>query len=211
MNFKLNKIFEIIFYIAISLAIIILAVKFTLSFKPLYYFDINYLNINKESNLSTQNIKINYNYVIDYLNSKKTGEFNLPTLPSSKYGKIHFKEVRDIFVILDNILISCALISCMGLFINYKNKSLTFIGKVSNALLIIPTILLIPFIVNFNYSFVIFHKIFFRNGYWQFNPKYDPIINLLPETFFFHSALMILSIIMICSVILRIIYRKYKY
>ncbi len=54
------------------------------------------------------------------------------------------------------------------------------------------------------------HKIFFRNDDWMFNPSTDPIINLLPETFFLHCALIIILIIFLGSLILYLCYRHQK-
>ena len=63
----INKLFQILLTVTLSLFIIFSAVKLTLMFKPLYYFDIDYLNIEKESNFGRDEIIKNYDYVIDYL------------------------------------------------------------------------------------------------------------------------------------------------
>ncbi len=38
----------------------------------------------------------------------------------------------------------------------------------------------------------------------------DPVINMLPETFFMHMGVAILAIMLICSIVLQLIYRKLK-
>lgn len=206
MNTKLNKPFQILLSISFALTIVILASKFTLNFRSLYYYDIDYLNIEAMSNLSKDEIKKNYDYVIDYLNEDKDIKFQLPSLPSSKYGVVHFEEVKTIFMLLDKMLIICIIINVIGLFLN--RKSLIILKHVSTALFAIPLIIMGAFLINFDASFTIFHKVFFRNDYWIFDPNYDPIITILPEEFFFHAALLILSIIIFVSVLLRIVYIK---
>ncbi|HDA5285011.1 TPA: DUF1461 domain-containing protein, partial [Clostridioides difficile] len=46
--------------------------------------------------------------------------------------------------------------------------------------------------------------------YWIFNPNLDPVINILPEEFFFHSGMMILILILLASILLFVMYRLYK-
>ena len=46
---------------------------------------------------------------------------------------------------------------------------------------------MLPIVVNFEGSFVLFHKTMFNNDYWIFDPNLDPVINILPEEFFFHA------------------------
>lgn len=73
-----------------------------------------------------------------------------------------------------------------------------------------PALLAIPIAINFNACFIMFHKIMFSNDYWIFNPEIDPVINMLPETFFMHMGVAILAIMLICSIVLQLIYRKLK-
>ena len=68
----------------------------TVGFKQLYYFDINYLKISEQNNLTKEEIKRNYDYMIDYNLNKISGEFELPTIKSSPEGKVHFEEVKEI-------------------------------------------------------------------------------------------------------------------
>lgn len=205
---KQYKILQILFSLCLSLFIIFASVKLTLIFKPLYYFDIKYLNIEEQSNFSRGEIIKNYDYVINYLLSPKQQEFNLPSIPYSKYGQIHFKDVKRIFTTIDILLIATALLSAIGLALNMKRKHYYFIKQTSSMLILLPVILLTAITVNFDNAFVIFHKIFFKNDYWQFDPAIDPIINLLPQGFFYHSALLIFILIIFSSMSLRILYKR---
>jgi integral membrane protein (TIGR01906 family) len=208
MSALLQKTLKVFLFIAFTLGIISLAAKFTLNFKPLYYFDINYLNIEETNNMSKEDIKSNYSYLIEYIENDENIEFKLPTLPSSETGVIHFKEVKDIFQTLDKIIISSLVVIFLGLLVNLKNISV--LKHVSTFLISIPVILSIGFAISFNYSFTLFHKIFFRNDYWVFSPDEDPIINLLPQEFFMHSAILILFLILFIGIVLKFIFRKPK-
>lgn len=195
------------FIMCFTFSFIILSIYLTLLFKPLYYMDINALNIEQSSNLKKEDLKANYDYVITYLTQNKTEEFNLPTLASSKNGKTHFKEVKVIFDKLKIILCFSILISIIGIILNKRYKTIRYLLTSSIVLLIIPIILLIPFLINFDKSFTAFHKIFFNNDYWLFDSNFDPIITILPQEFFFHCALLIITTIAVISIALRCIYR----
>lgn len=204
---KSYKILQLLFCFALSLFIIFAAVKITLMFKPLYYFDIKYLNIEKLSGFSKDEIVKNYDYVIGYLLSPRGQEFKLPSIPYSQYGQIHFRDVKAIFTAIDNLLIITGLISAIGLFINIKHRSFDFLKRTCSVLIFLPITLLIAFMINFDAAFTIFHKIFFRNDYWQFDPSIDPIINVLPQEFFYHAALLIVLLVILSIIALRLLYR----
>lgn len=203
----MKKFLNVIFSICFSIFIITTAINFTVSFKQLYYYDIDKLNIPKLSNLSKEEIKLNYDYLIEYNLSKNVDEFQMPTIKSSNQGKIHFEEVRDIFQNVNKISRICLIISLIGIIIGIKNKDIKILNYTSKALIIIPLVLAIPMIINFEDTFVIFHKLMFSNDYWIFDPRLDPVINILPEEFFFHAGIMILGIVLVVSIILYTIYK----
>lgn len=205
---KQYKVFQLLFSLSLCLFIIVTAVKLTLMFKPLYYFDIDYLNIEELSGFSKDEIIRNYDYVIDYLMSPKEYEFKLPSIPYSKYGQIHFKDVKRIFTFIDISLVVTGLISAIGILINTKRNSFNFLKQTSSMLIVLPIVLLTAFMINFDRAFTLFHKIFFRNDYWQFDPEIDPIISILPQEFFLHSALVIVILIVVSIITLRLLYNK---
>lgn len=206
----MKKFLNIIFSVCISLVVIISAINFTVGFKQLYYFDIDYLNISELSGLSKDNIKLNYDYLIDYNLSKDVSEFKLPTLESSPEGKIHFEEVRNIFQNINKLSKLLMIISLVGIILSIKNKNIKLLKTTSMTLIIMPVVLALPILLNFEKSFIIFHKLLFRNDYWIFNPDLDPVINMLPEEFFFHAGMMILALIFAVSILLFIMYKLCK-
>ncbi|MBZ9685180.1 TIGR01906 family membrane protein [Clostridium estertheticum] len=213
MNIKtfLKFLLKTFFIFCFTFSFITLSVYFTLLFKPLYYSDINILNIEASTNINKEELKANYDYLITYLTNNKTEEFNLPTLPSSDHGKIHFKEVKVIFDKLKVMLLFSILVSIVGILINKRQKKIRYLLTSSIVLIVLPITLLIPFLINFDRSFTIFHQIFFNNDYWLFDIATDPIITILPQDFFFHCSLLIILSISIISIVLRCIYKsQYK-
>lgn len=199
-----------VFISSFIFSFLISSVYFTLLFKPLYYMDIGILHIENSSGLNKSELKSNYDYVITYITQNTNEEFNLPTLPSSIHGKIHFKEVKVIFDKLKIMLFSSLLISTIGILVNKKRKTIRYLLTSSISLIVIPLLLLIPFLVNFDKSFTTFHHIFFNNDYWLFDIKSDPIITILPQSFFFHCAILIIFLITMCSITLSFIYKTTK-
>lgn len=203
----MKKILNIIFPVCFSILIITGIIKFTVGFKELYYYDIDKLNIPILSNLSKEEIILNYDYLIDYNLGKDDKNFEMPTIKSSPQGKIHFEEVRDIFQNINKLFNLCLIISIIGLFINIKYKNIKFLNVTSKSLISIPVILALPIVINFEGSFVIFHKLMFSNDYWIFDPNLDPVINMLPQQFFFHAGVMMLSLVLISSILMYVVYR----
>ena len=206
----MKKISNLILAFLMSLFIITSIVKFTVLFKPLYYFDIKHLNIPILSGMSEEEIKLNYDYLIKYNTSYRDYEFNMPTLKSSIQGKIHFEEVRDVFKVLNKINIISGVISVLGIYIVLKKKEIKIIKYAGIISILIPIFLVIPITIQFEKSFEIFHRLIFNNDYWIFDPSKDPVINMLPAEFFLHCGVVILTGILIFSSIILTIYKILK-
>ncbi len=206
----MNKLSNIVVSLCLALAMIGASVIITLNIRDIYYNDIDKLNIESMSGLSREEIIENYDYLIDYNLSSNVGEFKLPTLTSSKPGKIHFEEVRDIFQNVKLLTIICGVIAIIGGILQIRKRDFKFLRNSSILIIILPVLLAIPIAINFNACFILFHKIMFSNDYWIFDPQLDPVINMLPEEFFMHMGITILVIMLIVSIILQLLYRLLK-
>lgn len=206
----MNKLSNIVVSLCLALAMIGASVIITLNIRDIYYNDIDKLNIESMSGLSREEIIENYDYLIDYNLSSNAGEFKLPTLTSSKPGKIHFEEVRDIFQNVKLLTIICGVIAIIGGILQIRKRDFKFLRNSSILIIILPVLLAIPIAINFNACFILFHKIMFSNDYWIFDPQLDPVINMLPEEFFMHMGITILIIMLIVSIILQLLYRLLK-
>lgn len=206
----MKRILDLFFSLVISVFIITSVIKFTVNFKQLYYFDIEYLNIPMISDMTNKDIKLNYDYLIEYNTKSSDSDFKLPTLKSSTQGKIHFEEVRDIFVNINKINFIMLIFSAIGIYFGFIKKDIEILKYSSATLITIPLILITPIILNFEKSFEIFHKLLFSNDYWIFDPSLDPVINMLPGEFFLHSGIMILGLILMFSIVMIISYNKIK-
>lgn len=199
--------FQLIMSLFIFLTTIVFFTKMVSNFKPLYYYDIVKLDIEKLSSLNVDTIKINYNYIINFLNLSNPSDFKLPTLNSSIDAKIHFFEVHKIFKYLNYFLWFSLLFIIISFIITVKNKIYLYLKISGISLMALPLILMPMFVTNFTEYFDDFHKILFRNNFWLFNPDTDPVILMLPESFFMHCLILIVSLSFLTGLILYIIYR----
>lgn len=196
---------NLLFSILLMFLFISFAVVVTLNFRPLYYWDMEHLDIAVNSGLSEDVIRENYDVLIDYNSMFYQGELEFPTLAMSESGRIHFEEVKVIFVAFQYLLLVDLLI-CAGLLIwHIRKKSFAFLKLTGIVTIIIPAIIGGLIALNWEWVFVTFHEIAFNNNYWIFDPAYDPVITILPDAFFMHCALMILAVVVVCALLCLIV------
>ena len=196
--------------VVLFLFILSFAVTFTLNFRPLYYMDIERLGIEERSGIPEEEIRENYDVLIDYNSMFNDEELEFPTLAMSETGKIHFEEVKEIFVGFQWTVLSSALIGLVSVFGLRKRvyKSKRYLKYTGIITILIPALLGTAMALNWDKAFVIFHKVAFDNDYWIFDATTDPVITILPDTFFLHCAAMILGMVVIGSVICLVLYAR---
>ena len=59
----------------------------------------------------------------------------------------------------------------------------------------IPVLIGLAALTDWERLFVSFHKVFFSNDYWLFDPATDPVILILPDGFFFQCLAVILVLV----------------
>ncbi|AJA48920.1 hypothetical protein CPAST_c28540 [Clostridium pasteurianum DSM 525 = ATCC 6013] len=207
MSNKKIFILQLVMSIIIFLATIAFFTKIVSNFKSLYYYDIVNLDIEKSSGIDVSTIKTNYNYLIDFLNQSNPSDFILPTLDSSVNGKTHFFEVHRIFSNLNYFLYFSIIFIIISVIISIKNKIYLYLKVSGISLMVFPLILAPILMTGFTDYFDSFHKILFRNDFWLFDPSADPVILILPESFFMHCLILIVFLSMLFGFILYVIYR----
>ncbi len=186
--------------LCLALFIISAAVTITLNFRPLYYHDISALKIEETSGFSKKVIKDNYDELIDYNQFFRSGKLKL-TMPMSKEGRIHFAEVKRIFVCVEILCIVTLILSCFLIKRQIAGRNFDFLKSASIMTVLLPSVVGILCAVNWDAAFILFHKIMFQNNYWLFDEATDPVIMILPDEFFLHCAVMIILLIFIGSLL----------
>ena len=208
---------DILFSFYLLMSSVVFSVIVTLNISPILYSLFIKLNkIPNYNNLSREEILNDYNNIIHYLNSPQEEVLKFKNFKISPIGEFHFLEVKEIFSSIYLICLACLILGII-LFILLKKFKLKISLKAFNIffyeVLFIFLGLILSFYLNFSKVFTLFHKIFFNNDYWIFDPKKDPIINVLPESYFLFLAIFILFLVMILSITSKIFYtlKKHKH
>lgn len=189
----MRKITDAVSAVTVMLCIISLAVVLTLAFKPLYYFDIKFLDIEGSSGCSEEEIKENYDALIAYNLSPFEKKLEFPTFPMSEEAEIHFMEVKNIFQFFLKSCFIFGTVSVILMMWKRRKKEYEYLKAAGIMTIIIPAVPGVFIGLNWDQAFVLFHKFMFQNDYWLFDSSTDPVINILPDVFFLHCAGMILG------------------
>ncbi len=209
-----NRFVTAVFTVSLFLFIITFSIALPIYFRPFYYWHIKPLGLEAISGFSASQIKAAYNDVLDYLTIPWNNTFFCGDMKFSKSGAAHFADCKALFNLNGAVLLCSAVIIVALLIINKrKNMGGFYIGKVPAALCVsgaaatlvatIGTLIAI----DFESAFYFFHSMFFSGkDNWQFYPKKDQIINVLPIEFFANCAVLIAASIILYFIVFLAIY-----
>ncbi|MEG1650644.1 MAG: TIGR01906 family membrane protein [Oscillospiraceae bacterium] len=186
----------------LSVSVLLLSISIGLGIlhtaDTLYRIDISALNIEQISGLPKEEILSNYHAVMNYLSPFEKGDFELPTLAYGEGSIRHFADVKNVFGLF-YIMGACGLAAVIVLWLTKQINKKTL--RISGCgVLLLPIALIVGVSMDFDASFIFFHSIFFEGSTWYLDPVTDPIINILPEQFFLHCALVIVACIISAAV-----------
>lgn len=191
----------------VSLFIITFGIVFTVFFKPLYYYCVDAFAIDMLTGISKEVIIENYNILINYQSIFYTGPLVMPDFSMSLGGEIHFEEVKNLFIVIQVLCMISGIGTIRLLIKSWKNKEVLYLKLASKLSILIPLCLGGICMINFSQAFIIFHKIFFRNDYWIFDARTDPVITILPQDFFMYGFLCIVGCIILGSIFCFALYK----
>ncbi|MGY4105786.1 TIGR01906 family membrane protein [Ignavigranum ruoffiae] len=162
------------------------SVLMTLLTSPwLYRPFINWFQLEQLTGLSYHQIALTYDEIIKFLLNPQQKSFSLSYFASSAQGAQHFVDVK--FLIF--LLIVIFMISAGGLIYFLQRKRKRRLKRQIETYfyfsMALPIFLLLAMIFAFDRFFILFHQVLFANDYWLFNPATDPVIQILPQEFFF--------------------------
>ena len=177
--------------------------------RPFYYLHIGTLGLEKASGLTAVQIRQAYGQMMDYcLGLRDT--FAAGVLPFSAEGASHFADVRTLFVLdLAVLVLSAAALILLGLYCRHKAVELhrfrghgpEFWGCVGLGVTFAVIGALAA--VDFDRFFTLFHALFFPGkDNWLFDPRLDPVIEILPQAFFRNCAIFILALLLTACAVL---------
>ena len=219
-----KKTTDFIFAVGCVITIVCFSVSIAVLFRPLYYLDINFLDIPGNSGYTEKECRENYDVLIDYNLIGGPDNLEFPSLEMSQEGEIHFQEVKDIFIPMQWISIICVpIIIARIIFDIRKRKRILssdyevqgrkvswWMGQTLIVSAVLAVLVLVSIVIDWQWTFEMMHKIFFDNDYWIFNPLTDPVIKILPDTFFMHCGLLIISVMIGLLIVLGVADKKMK-
>lgn len=154
-----------------------------------YPLEIEWLGLEKLTHLSGATISRNFGILMDYLTNPFTCRLSMPDFPSSKNGLHHFQAVKYLFHAAQAVFLLCLPAAIAFYRTVIKKGYLHLFRRALLALIFLPLAILgLAFLMGFDQFFIFFHQILFvGDSTWLFDPSQDPIIWVLPETFFLHA------------------------
>lgn len=207
---KKNTAKHIIMALVCVLFIICLSVTLTVMFRPIYYWDIQHLEIGQRYNIPEEICRLNYDVLIDYNLAWGPEVLEFPNFKMSESGRIHFEEVKVIFVACQYMAVAGLLLFLGRIWWQKRCGDLDFrwlrwTGWVALAIVAAVGSLVA---INWDLAFVLMHKVLFHNDLWIFDWRTDPIILILPDTFFMHCGILIMVLVVVSVIGCRILAKK---
>lgn len=187
--------------IVFVLTIISFAILFTILFKPLFAWQLTGIDTQRFLGLTHEQVLYNYDELLHYLLNPFVDTLKMSNIPTSASGAFHFYEVKNLFLLNNVIFVGGFVASVWGVRYVAQQKRWYVFKQIGKFLSVLPIGIVLILVAGFNYWFVLFHKIAFGNNDWLFNPATDPIIYVLPETFFLSCAVLILMIVQLSFIV----------
>ena len=193
----------------------ILAVIFYVCFDLNFYKDFYQKeNIADYIDTSSDNLINNTQNLLNYLNKKE----QLNTDWFSEKDILHMVDVQNLYTFSHNIMIYCFItfiLSTIIIILNLRGKSLLYITKIFNKVLLLFIVLVgglsAVIAYNFNSFWIKFHTTLFSNDLWLLSPNESNLIKIVPEEFFISLITKIIIYILILFILLftsNIVIRK---
>lgn len=184
----------------------ILAVIFYVCFDLNFYKDFYQKeNIANYIGTSSDNLINNTQNLLNYLNKKE----QLNTDWFSEKDILHMVDVQNLYTFSHNIMIFCFItfiLSTIIIILILRGKSLLYITKIFNKVLLLFIVLIggLSTIIayNFNSFWIMFHTTLFSNDLWLLSPNESNLIKMVPEEFFISLITKITIYILILFILL---------
>ena len=176
-------------------------------------------------NIDMDNVMSAFSEMMEYLRGNRSNLNIEVTVDGTRQEfytareKAHLKDVRTIVLkayltrLIAAIIFFISLI-CISLCCKDRQSAHSSICKtfINTCIITNAAFLLVVGIaaVNFDKVFTIFHRILFANNYWRLNPNESNLINLLPQSFFEQTALVICVIYFVVVAIAVVVTLKLR-
>ena len=161
-----------------------------------YPLEIQWLSLTNRVYLKPETIQYNFHILMNYLTNPFSQVLQMPDFRSSAAGLHHFAVVKNLFHLVQ--LVALVTLPSFYFFVKriMKKGFLSLYRKSLLVLVALPLLItLVGILIGFDQFFTLFHQILFvGDDTWLFDPAKDPVILILPETFFLHAFLLIFAL-----------------
>lgn len=170
---------------ALYLALVSSAILLTILLSWALYLPLSaYLNLAGQRQLTQPRLIMNFNQLMTYLLVPWQSRLQLPDFPMSLAGRQHFVEVKRLFGLAAVIWLVTIGPAIQHWQSRRRTNRLWQYVRPMQVALVVPVVLGFIASMNFEWFFITFHELLFRNLNWQFDPVTDPIILVLPTLYF---------------------------
>ena len=193
----------------ILIGLVAIAAIITLNLTFIYPLISRHYELDVTTGLSHETLLYNYLILIRYNNWPWITTLYMPDFVMSDTGEFHFWEVKIIFQVLQ--VIAILFIGWFILSLSKKWHGLKYFNAAANLTILIFGVFTIIMLVDFDFFFYWFHRAFFNNDYWIFNPRYDPVIRALPAELFMIKGFIIFGMLFLVSAISKTLFYYQKF
>ncbi|MCR8969237.1 TIGR01906 family membrane protein [Facklamia sp. 7083-14-GEN3] len=188
-----------------SLASLTGAITLTVFLSPVIYRFFNqYYKLHEIVGLTSEQLNQNYQTIVDFLTHPMESQLLLPDFAFSDGGIQHFSEVKVLIQLTMMAALFMIFVLVLVLInIRKQRRRNPYLKMYLMLSYMLPIGLLFLAVIAFDKIFILFHQIFFQNDLWLFDPLTDPIINVLPDSYFF---LLLIVVVMLYELLLGIIH-----
>lgn len=182
-----------------------------LYFTPFYGWNIKGLQLEEITGLTGEQLQENYNQIIHYNNPLVRGEMELSDFDMTEEFREHFRVVKDIFRVIWICFLAgiILLLGCGRWIRKYQLHNYLLWAPVFQVLILGGAG--IGLLLGWERFFTIFHEVLFPGQQWRFDPAVDPLIQILPETWFMYCFLLILILYILSGVVCVVLWKYCKY
>lgn len=198
----LNIALTALFITALVILILTFSIGLPIYCRFFYYIQIKTLGLEQKTGWDYNTIKEAYDEVLDFC-TLPGKSFGAGALKWSEEGAAHFADCKVLFN-LNFYGLLCSFIITLSIVVLHCFKVITLCKPLGHrayftaaavalaAFVTVVAVVGIACAVDFDKAFEAFHSIFFPGkSNWQFDPRNDQIIEVMPEEFFINCAILI--------------------
>lgn len=123
---------------------------------------------------------------------------------------LHMRDVYNIFFIARVINVISLILSVLIIFFYRKRIYKIDVSRRWYIFILIPIVIMLPAILDFDKFWILFHKVLFRNDLWLMDPETSLMINLLPQKVFYLISMGTILMYLFLTIVLNLMFRFFS-